>query len=80
MVVNNDILSETSPFTWVVPISHGTDYPLHVQLDNRTQTNGTVYVEQLKSFDFHQRKWQFVETTPADLFEEIQKKVQLVIK
>lgn len=33
--------------------SHGTfngeDYPLHVQLDNRTQTNGTVYVEQLMS-------------------------------
>ncbi|ROV60475.1 hypothetical protein EGO58_10670 [Limosilactobacillus reuteri] len=33
--------------------SHGTfngeDYPLHVQLDNRTQTNGTVYVEQLIS-------------------------------
>ena len=57
-----------------------TIYPLHVQLDNRTQTNETVYVEQLKSFDSHQRKWQFVETMPADLFEEIQKKVQLVIK
>lgn len=32
VVVNNDILSETSPFAWVVPISHGTfngeDYPL----------------------------------------------------
>lgn len=56
VVVSNDILSETSPFAWVVPILHGTDYPLHVQLDNRTQTNGTVYVEQLKSFDFHQRK------------------------
>jgi len=78
-VVNNDILSETSPFAWVVPISHGTfngeDYPLHVQLDNRTQTNGTVYVEQLESLNFHQRKWQFVETIPADLFGEIQKKV-----
>ncbi|MCC4491411.1 type II toxin-antitoxin system PemK/MazF family toxin [Limosilactobacillus reuteri] len=75
VVVNNDILSETSPFTWGVPISHGTDYPLHVQLDNRTQTNGTVYVEQLKSFDFHQSKWQFIETMPADLFEEIQKTI-----
>ena len=57
---------------WTVPISHGSfngeDYPLHVQLDNRTQTNGTVYVEQLKLFDFHQRKWQFVEIMPADLF------------
>ena len=40
VVVSNDILWETSLFAWVVPISHGTfnceDYPLHVQLDNRT--------------------------------------------
>ena len=40
----------------------------------------TNYVEQLKSFDFHQRKWQFVETMPADLFEKKKKKVQLVMK
>ena len=64
VVISNNILSETSPFAWVVPISHGTfngeDYPLHVQLDNRTQTNGTVYGEQLKSFDFHQCKWRLV--------------------
>ena len=84
--LKEDILNVENwvPFAWVISISHdtfnGKDYPLHVQLDNRTQTNGPVYVEQLKSFDFHQRKWQFVETTPVDLFEEIQKKVQLVIK
>ncbi|MEE6683602.1 type II toxin-antitoxin system PemK/MazF family toxin [Limosilactobacillus reuteri] len=40
VVVSNDTLSETSPFASVVSISHGTfndeDYPLHVQLDNRT--------------------------------------------
>lgn len=84
VVVSNDILSQTSPFAWVAPISHGkfngADYPLHVQLDSRTQTDGTIYVEQLKSFDFNERKWQYVEMLPKDLFEEVQKKVQLVIK
>lgn len=84
LVISNDLLSKTSPFAWVVPISHGKfngeDYPLHVKLDKRTQTNGTIYVEQLKSFDFNKRKWQYVEKLPTDLFEEVQKKVQLVIK
>lgn len=83
VVVSNDILSETSPFAWVVPISHGNfnggDYPLHVHLDDRTQITGTIYLEQLKSFDFRRRDWQFVEMVPKDLFEEIIRKIKLVV-
>lgn len=75
VVISDDILAETSPFAWVVPISHGhfdgEDYPLHVLLDQRTKTNGTVYVEQIKSFNFNQRQWQFVEKCPADVLDEI---------
>ena len=66
-----------------MPISHGTfngeDYPLHVKLDERTKIDGTIYVEQIKSFDFNHRKWQFVETLPMDLFDEVRKKARLVI-
>ncbi|WP_367341641.1 type II toxin-antitoxin system PemK/MazF family toxin [Limosilactobacillus sp.] len=84
VVVSNNILSNTSPFAWVAPISHGNfngkDYPLHVKLDSRTIINGTVYVEQLKSFDFKKRKWQFVEKMPSDLFRDVLTKVQLVVK
>lgn len=83
VVVSNDMLAKTSPFAWVVPISHGTfngkDYPLHVQLDKRTKIDGTVYIEQIKSFDFNQRKWQFVEMVPVDIFDEVQKKARLII-
>lgn len=83
MVVTNDILMQTSPFVWVVPISHGSfngeDYPLHVHLDLRTKIGGTVYVEQLKSFDFKKRKWEFIEKLPRDLFEEICQKIKLVV-
>lgn len=83
VVVSNDLLAETSPFAWVVPISHGhfngPDYPLHVQLDERTQVGGTIYVEQLKSFDFWEIKWQFVENCPTDIFEEVIQKVSLVL-
>lgn len=83
VVISNDILAQTSPFAWVVPISHGSfngeDYPLHVQLDERTKIDGTIYVEQIKSFDFNHRKWQFVETLPPDIFDEVRKKTRLVI-
>lgn len=83
VVISNDILAKTSPFAWVVPISHGSfngeDYPLHVQLDARTQVDGTIYVEQIKSFDFNHRQWQFVEMLPMDIFDEVRKKARLVI-
>ena len=66
VVVSNDILMKTSPFVWVVPISHGSfngeSYPLHVHLDSRTKSDGTIYVEQLKSFDFSRRKWKYINT------------------
>ncbi|MBB1124431.1 type II toxin-antitoxin system PemK/MazF family toxin [Limosilactobacillus albertensis] len=83
VVISNNILARTSPFAWVVPISHGSfngeDYPLHVQLDKRTQIDGTVYIEQIKSFDFSCRKWQFVEMLPTDIFDEVRQKARLVI-
>lgn len=83
IVVSNDILMQTSPFVWVVPISHGSfdgeDYPLHVQLDSRTKTDGTVYIEQLKSFDYRTRKIEFIERIPSDLLDEISKKISLVV-
>lgn len=83
VVVSNNILAQTSPFTWVVPISHGTfngkDYPLHVRLDERTEIDGIIYVEQIKPFDFHHRQWQFVEMLPMDVFDEVRKKARLVI-
>lgn len=83
VVVSNELLMQTSPFVWVAPISHGAfdgpDYPLHVQLDRRTKTTGTVYAEQLKSFDFNQRNWKFVEKIPADLLAEISQKINLVV-
>lgn len=83
VIISNDMLAKTSPFAWVVPISHGSfngaDYPLHVQLDERTKIDRTVYVEQVKSFDFSHRKWQFVETLPIDIFDEIRQKARLIL-
>lgn len=83
VVISNNILMKTTEYVWVVPISHGNyngnDYPLHVKLDSRTSINGTVYVEQLKSFDYKARDWQFVEQLPKDILEEIRNKAKLTL-
>ena len=83
VVVSNDMIMKTYTFAWVVPISHGefngSDYPLHVRLDDRTKSDGVIYVEQLRSFDYKRRQWQFKEYLPSDLFEEVQKKIRLTI-
>lgn len=83
IVISNDELANTSPFVWVVPISHGSfdgkDYPLHTSLDERTSINGVVYVEQIKALDYKKRKWSFVEKLPQDLLVEIKNKTKLVV-
>lgn len=82
-VVSNDILMQTSHFVWIVPISHGSydgpEYPLHVALDERTKISGTVYTEQLKSFDFIARKWQYIEDMPHDILTQVIQKLQLAV-
>lgn len=84
LVVSDNTLAKTSPFVWVVPISHGTfngpDYPLHVKLDNRTKTDGTIYVEQLKVMDYKRRKWSFIEQVPPSILDEVHQKIKLIVK
>lgn len=84
VVVSNNQLMTTSPYVWIVPIScdqfDGDEYPLHVRLDERTKADGSICVERLKTFDYKRRKWRFLELLPLDLVEEVQKKIQLVVR
>ncbi|WP_071130979.1 type II toxin-antitoxin system PemK/MazF family toxin [Enterococcus timonensis] len=72
LIVSSNILSKTSTFAWIIPISSGPfEYPLHVKLDNRTKTSGTIYVERLTSIDYKARNVLFLEKLPNDLLEEV---------
>ena len=42
-------------------------------------SDGTIYVEQLKSFDFSRRKWEYIEQLPPDLLDEVRQKIKLVV-
>ena len=72
LVVSKQQLSATSPFIWCVPVSHGQYYhPLHVSLDDRTTTEGTIFVEQLSCFDYRARPFRFHESITPDLLDMV---------
>ncbi|UQS82822.1 type II toxin-antitoxin system PemK/MazF family toxin [Bombilactobacillus folatiphilus] len=72
LIISQDIMSLTSPFIWIVPISHGNyDHPLHIKLDKGTITDGTIFVEQLKSIDFLKRKVIYIEKVPNNILMEV---------
>jgi len=68
LVVSIDLLSKTSSFVLVAPITTGKyDYPTHVSLDDRTKTKGVIHVEQLRCFDYTGREIIKIETCPMDI-------------
>ncbi|WP_208423024.1 type II toxin-antitoxin system PemK/MazF family toxin [Latilactobacillus fragifolii] len=84
VIISNEMLMKTSQFVWLVPISldlnNDEDYPLHVSLDKRSKTSGTICTEQIKSFDYINSKWQFIERLPQDLLEEVKQKARLILQ
>ncbi len=47
------------------------DFPLHVELVERTRTTGVVMCEQVKALDVKARKATFSEKAPFDIIEEV---------
>lgn len=72
LVVNNDVLSEMSPFTVICPITNtDRNNPLHVRLDDRTKTTGVILAEQMRSVDAASRNARYVERAPNDITMEV---------
>ena len=72
IVISNVFFNQKTAFVVACPItSKHREHPLHIQLDERTKTQGTVMIEQLKSIDIEARNARFLERIPDDLLEEI---------
>lgn len=72
VVISNDFFNANTPLTIVCPITNTIrSFPLHVALDNRTETTGVVLCEQIKAVDLRSRQYVFVEKIPEDLLDEI---------
>lgn len=72
LVISNDIFHQKTNLVIVCPISNTLNvFPLHVKLDSRTTTTGSVLCQHIKSLDVVSRGYVFVEHLPDDIFQEV---------
>lgn len=72
LVVSNETYNSVCNLRFVCPISNTINkHPLHVDLDKRTKTTGTIKCEQLKAVDITKRNADYIEDLPNDLLDEV---------
>lgn len=72
LVVSNEVFHQKTNLVIVCPISNTpNDFPLHVKLDNRTTTTGSVLCQHIKSLDVVSRGYVFIEHLPDDILQEV---------
>lgn len=68
LVVSNDFFNDKTNFVIVCPITNTDNaFPLHIKLDDRTETSGFILCEHIKALDISCRKHKFVEKLPDDI-------------
>ena len=72
LVVSNKTFNEFTNMAMVCPITNkDRSFPLHVELDNRTNTTGVIMCEQVKALDILARDASFKERVSEDIIEEV---------
>lgn len=72
VVISNNIFNEKAKLAIVCPITNtNNNFPLHIKLDNRTKTTGTILCEHIKSLDLKSRTYKVIEQIPKDILDKI---------
>ncbi|HBW36050.1 type II toxin-antitoxin system PemK/MazF family toxin [Desulfosporosinus sp. BICA1-9] len=72
LVVSNNTYNQFTNIAMVCPITNtNREFPLHVELDERTKTTGFIMCEQVKALDIQARNVSFQEKAPRDILEEV---------
>ena len=72
VVVSNDFFNQKTNLAILCPITNTDNkFPLHIPLDNRTQTTGVVLCEHVKTVDLNARPYTVVEKIPADILLKV---------
>ena len=72
LVVSNKTYNKFTNIALVCPITNKErNFPLHVELDNRSFTTGVIMCEQVKALDIFARNVSFKEKVPKDILEEV---------
>lgn len=78
--LSNKIISDMAGIAVFAPISNTKrDYPLYIKLHG-TKTTGCVLLDQVVTIDYNARKFEFVESAPTIVIDELLSKVILVFQ
>lgn len=71
VVLSNNFFNQKTNLTIVCPITNTNNrFPLHIPLDERTQTTGVILCEHVKALDLGTRQYRVVEQLPQDLLQQ----------
>ena len=72
VISNSNFTMITRTAAMVCPITRtDKNLPLHIRLDDRTQTTGIILCDQAKIIDIRARNFEFVEAAPSDIVSEV---------
>lgn len=72
LVVSNDTFNQRTNLTLVCPITNTNNhFPLHILLDDRTNTTGVILCEHIRALDLQNRQYQYLEDIPQDILEDV---------
>ena len=72
VAISNDFFNQKTNLAILCPITNTNNkFPLHIPLDNRTQTTGVVLCEHVKTVDLNARPYTVVEKIPADILLKV---------
>ena len=72
LVVSNDTFNSRCNIVLACPITSTVNgFPLHVILDDRTKTQGSVLCEHIRSLDIEAGGYRVVERLPSDLLSNV---------
>lgn len=72
LVVSRTFFNENTNFIWVCPISSTIkNYPTDILLDGNTKTQREIKVNQIRSLDYKNRGWIYLEKAPAEILLKV---------
>lgn len=72
VVISNNFFNQKTNMTILCPITNtNNSFPLHVPLDERTNTTGSILCEHIRSMDLNSRSFRIVEKLPDDLLDKV---------
>jgi len=78
--LSNKVISDIANIAVFAPISNtNRNYPLYIKLGG-TKTTGVVLLDQLVTIDYNARGFDFVESVPSAVINELLEKVILVFQ